>query len=69
MCRKIYSSYPSVVIRVEHIVGQVDEQLGQASFGCGVVAEDGGEGCVAEGLGEALAKGFARAGIVAEPVG
>jgi len=47
--------------------GEIDVQLREAAFcGC-VVAEDGREGCVAEGLGETLAEGFAGAGVVAEP--
>lgn len=34
-----------------NVVREVDEQLGQAALGCGIVAENRREGGVAEGLG------------------
>jgi hypothetical protein len=40
--------------------------LRQTALGGGVVAEDGREGRVAEGLGETLTEGFAGAGVVGE---
>lgn len=40
--------------RLGHVIRQIDQQLREATLSRRVVAEDGGEGCVAEGLGEAL---------------
>ena len=48
-----------------NVVREVDEQLGQAALSCGIVAENGGEGGVAEGLRKTLAKGFAGASVIA----
>ncbi len=53
---------------LEGVLRQVDEQLGEAALGGGVVAQDGREGLVAEGLGKALSEGFAGAGVVAKSV-
>ena len=51
---------------VNDVVGQVDEQLGEATLGCGIVAQDGAEGGVAEGLGETLAQGLTGAGVITQ---
>ena len=51
-----------------NVVGQVDEQLGQASLSCGVVTKDRGEGRATQRLREALPKGFAGACIVTKAV-
>lgn len=53
--------------RLHGVLGQVDEELGEAALGSGVVAENSGEGLVPQGLREALSEGLAGAGIVAEP--
>lgn len=47
-------------------VGEVDEELCEAAFCGGVVAENGGEGGVAERLGETLSEGFASTGVIAQ---
>jgi len=48
------------------LVGQSQEKLGETALGGCVVAEDGAEGRVAEGLRETLPQGLAGAGVVAE---
>lgn len=53
---------------LEGVLRQIDEQLGEAALGGGVVAEDGREGLVAEGLGETLSERFASARVIAESV-
>lgn len=55
-------------VRLHDVVREVDQQLGEAALSCRVVAQNGGEGGVAEGFGEALAEGFAGAGVVTQPV-
>jgi hypothetical protein len=60
--------HEALVIGVHDVIGEIDEQLCKAALRGGVVAEDRGEGRVAEGLREALAEGFAGAGVVAESV-
>lgn len=49
-------------------VGQVDEQLGEAALGGGVVAQHRREGVVAQRLGQALPEGFAGAGVIAQSI-
>lgn len=50
------------------LVGEREQQLGEAALGRGVVAQHGREGRVAEGFRKALAQGFTRAGVVGEAV-
>jgi hypothetical protein len=54
---------------VGHVIAEVDEELSQAALGGCVVAKNGLEGGVAEGLGETLAERFAGAVVVAESGG
>lgn len=51
------------------IFRQVNQQLREATLGSRVVAEDCGEGLVAQRLGEALPEGFTRTRVIAESVG
>lgn len=54
-------------VDVRHgVVRQVDEELGEASLGRGIVPENSREGCIAQGLGKALAERFPCSGIVTE---
>lgn len=57
-----------VLIRVTYTVAEIDEQLRETALCCCVIAQHGAECCIAEGLGEALAEGFASAGVVGEAV-
>lgn len=52
--------------RFYNIIGQVDQQLSEAAFRGSIVAKYGGEGGIAERLGEALPEGFAGSGVIAE---
>ncbi len=54
---------------LDYIIGEVDEKLGQAALGGGIVSEDRREGRIAEGFGKALSEGLASTGVVAEPAG
>jgi hypothetical protein len=49
-----------------YAVGEINEKLGKAALGRGVVAENGGECRVAKGLGETLSESLAGARIVAQ---
>ena len=51
---------------VHDVVGQVDEKLSEASLCCGIVAEDGGEGGIAKGFGEALPQSLSGPSVVAK---
>lgn len=51
---------------LDDVVGEVDEELGEAPLGRGIVAQDRGEGGVAEWVREALAQSLAGASIVTE---
>ena len=55
-----------IVVRVQHIVREIDQQLSQASLGRCIVAEYGREGRVAERLWETLAKGLPCTSVVAQ---
>ena len=57
-----------VLTRLDHVVGQVDEKLGEAALGGSVVAENGRKGCIAERLREALTKSFTGARVVTQTV-
>ena len=52
--------------RFYNIIGQVDQQLSEAAFRSGIVAEHRGEGGITEWFGEALPKCFAGSGVIAE---
>ncbi len=45
----------TLVVRIDHVIGQVDEELGETSLGGGVVAQHRREGGVAQGFGKTLA--------------
>ena len=51
---------------LDDVVGEVDEELGETPLGRGIVAQDRGEGGVAERIREALAQSLAGASIVTE---
>jgi hypothetical protein len=55
-----------VAARLDDVVGEVDEELGQAALSCGVVAQNRGEGGITERLRKALAKSLASTSIVAQ---
>lgn len=52
---------------LNHIVGEVDEQLGEAPFSRSVVAEHVRESGISEGLREALAESLTGSSVVAQP--
>lgn len=52
----------------DYIIGEVDEELRQATLSGGVVAQNRREGGVAKGLRQALAEGLAGTSIVAKSV-
>lgn len=45
-----------VILGVGHGVAQIDEELGQTSFGCSVVPQHVGKGRISKRLGKALSK-------------
>lgn len=53
---------------LDYVVGEVDEQLGEATLGGSIVAKGCGEGGIAEGLGKALTESLTGTGIVAQTV-
>jgi len=55
-------------VRVDHVVRQVDEQLGEAPLGRGVVAEHRREGGIPERFWQALSEGLSGSGVIAQPV-
>lgn len=55
-----------VAPNIAHVVREIDEQLSEATLGCGVIAEDGRESGVTKGLGQALTKRFTGASVVAQ---
>lgn len=57
-----------VVCGINDIVGKVDQELRKATLRSSIVSQNGGEGGIAEGLGEALAERLTSAGIVAQAV-
>lgn len=57
-----------LIPRLAHAIAEIDEQLRETAFRSRVVAQDGAEGCVAEGVGETLAQGFAGAGVVGQTI-
>ena len=52
----------------DYIIREVYQELGEAALSCRVVAKHRREGVVSQGLGEALAEGLARTGVIAESV-
>jgi hypothetical protein len=48
------------------LVGEGEEQLCQAAFGCGIIPKDWRKSGVAERLGKTLAEGLTGAGVVGE---
>ena len=48
------------------IIGQVDEELCQAPLGGCVIAENGGEGGIAEGLRKTLTQSLAGSAVIAQ---
>ena len=54
------------IVGFDHVVGKVDQELSQATLGCGIVTQDRGEGRIAKGFGKALTKRLASPGIVTE---
>lgn len=55
-----------VASRFNDVVREVDEELGEAALGGGVIAQDRGKGCVSERLWKALSKGLAGTGVVTQ---
>ena len=51
---------------IGYIVRQVDQELGQAAFGGCVVAENGREGGIAEGLRQTLSQSLAGPAVVTQ---
>lgn len=51
---------------INHVIRKIDQQLSQATLSRGVVAQDGRECSISQGLGKALPKCFASSGIVAK---
>ena len=55
----------SLVVRcVHHIIREIDKKLSKTAFCGSVIAENGGEGRIAQGLGQALTECFASSSIV-----
>ena len=57
-----------MLVVVDDAVREINEQLGEATFGGGIVTKDGRESGVTEWLWKTLAKSLARAGIVTEAI-
>ena len=45
----------AVLVVIDNAIGEVDQQLGKAALGCGVVAKNRREGGIAEWFWETLA--------------
>jgi hypothetical protein len=54
--------------RFNHVIREVDEELGKAAFGSRVISKDRGECGISEGFGEALSQGFPGSSIIAKAV-
>ena len=65
-CVGILQKSEAVRVVIDNAVGEVDQQLREATLCCGVVTKNGRECGVAKWLWEALAESFAGAGVVAE---
>jgi hypothetical protein len=57
-----------VVRGINDIVGKVDQELSETALGGGIVAQNGGEGSIAEGFGQALAECLSCAGVVTQAI-
>lgn len=51
--------------RIHHIVRQIDQKLGKAALGSGIIPKNRTEGSVAKGLRQTLSESFPSTGIVA----
>lgn len=51
---------------IGNVVGEVDEELGKAAFGGGIVPKHGGESGIPEGLGETLTQSLPGSAVVTQ---
>lgn len=54
-----------VITRLDNVVREIDQELGEAALRSGIVTQDRGEGSIAKGLRKTLAESLTSAGIVA----
>jgi hypothetical protein len=53
---------------VREVIGEVDEELSEAAFGGGVIAEHGREGGIPKGFGQALPQSLPGSAVVAQAI-